>query len=212
MLPVDPQGVARNEGCASVLALERHRESIQAVVRGCHERQAGAHARLLDHVLPQINRIVWAILGGDIDHDDMVQETALKVVRGVDQIRDAALLAAWVRTVTLNTVRSHLRRRRLLRAIFPVDLAAEPPAPLSDDPAPVGLRRSLYQALAGLPTRERMAFCLRHVEEYSRDEVATALGCSARTTKRLLERAVTRLRSFCAGDASVCEHLEGTES
>lgn len=153
-------------------------------------RQPGAmtllHARFGD----EVNRLVWRILGADNDHDDFVQDIFIKLMAKVHRARDPEALAAWVRTVTVNSVRSQLRKRRV-RRLF---LAAEGGKPdrFNDGVANAEGRdalRKIYGALDRLPADERIAFVLRHVEGLAVPEVAARCGCSVATIKRRVSRA-----------------------
>ena len=72
-------------------------------------------------------------------------------------------------------------------------MAAEDPSPVE---AAIGeeTRRRIWLAFRGLPGRQREVFVLRHVEEWSTEEVASALGLSPGSVKRHLFRAIRRLR------------------
>jgi RNA polymerase sigma factor (sigma-70 family) len=89
--------------------------------------QAGdAHAldRLMSSYLPLVYNIVGRALSGHADVDDVVQETMLRAVRGLGDLRDPAAFRSWLVAVAIRQMRDHYRARQ-----------AVPVADLSDDVA-----------------------------------------------------------------------------
>lgn len=165
-------------------------------------------AALFDACEAQVNRIVWRVLGADEAHDDVVQQVFVALLRGLARVRDPEALPGWVAVVTVNTVRSEIRRRTIRRlwirsAPEALDLA-EAPAPTHE--ARELLRRT-YAVLAKLPTDERIAFTLRFIDEMPLTEVAAACDCSLATIKRRLQAAQTRFRRLAARDPALAERL-----
>lgn len=167
---------------------------------------------LFDRCEAQVNRIVWRVLGADEAHDDVVQQVFVALLKGLAGVRDPEAAAGWVAAVTVNTVRSELRRRRLRRlwmsaASEAVELAEAPAAPHE---ARELLRRT-YAVLAKLPADERIAFGLRFIDEMPLVEVAEACGCSLATIKRRLQAARQRFRRLAERDPMLAERLGGEE-
>lgn len=165
-------------------------------------------AALFDLCEAQVNRIVWRVLGADEGHDDVVQQVFVALLRGVSRVRDPEALAGWVAAVTVNTVRSEIRRRKIRRLWLhndPValDLAE---APAASHEARELLRRT-YAVLAKLPADERIAFGLRFIDEMPLTEVAAACGCSLATVKRRLQAAQARFRRLAERDPELAERL-----
>lgn len=165
-------------------------------------------AALFDRCEAQVNRIVWRVLGADDGHDDVVQQVFVALLRGLPRVRDPDALAGWAAVVTVNTVRSEIRRRRIRR----LWLRSEPEAlDLAEAPAPSHEARELlrrtYAVLAKLPADERIAFGLRFIDEMPLTEVAAACGCSLATIKRRLQSAQTRFRRLAQRDPALAERL-----
>lgn len=165
-------------------------------------------AALFDRCEAQVNRIVWRVLGADESHDDLVQQVFIALLRGLPRVREPEALAGWVTAVTVNTVRSELRRRRLRR----LWVRSEPDAlDLAEAPAPNHEARELlrrtYAVLEKLPSDERIAFGLRYIDEMPLAEVAAACGCSLATIKRRLQSAQARFRRLAERDPALAERL-----
>ncbi len=150
---------------------------------------AGAAAVLFDRFGDDVNRLVWRTLGADADHDDLVQQTFLEILKNVHKVRDPSRLRSWVVSVTLNTVRSEIRKRRFRRPFFADAPAEHDFGHLGEDHEAHELLSQTYAILDRLPANERIAFVLRYIEGYKLTEGAEACGCSLATFKRRLARA-----------------------
>ncbi len=163
-------------------------------------RAPGATGQFFDRYQAQVNHLVWALLGADAEHDDLVNSAFEAMLRGLNAVRTPHSLKGWVRTVTINTVRLEFRRRKW-RRLFSRDETATLAHPdlKVGDAAQRERTRDVYRALEGLDADSRLAMILRHIEGYELTEVAAALGCSLATIKRRLEKAETRLAAVLGG-------------
>ncbi len=149
------------------------------------ERHRGALERLA-------RRLVW-----DAEEArDVVQAAFADALAARAGLASPAAEEAWLRRIVLNRALSHLRRRRLWRAVAAVLLVAEEPvaAPPEEDAERRAHQAALARALERRPARQAMAFTLRYLEGQSLDEVAEALGISRATVRVHLQRAVKALR------------------
>ncbi|MDC0723511.1 sigma-70 family RNA polymerase sigma factor [Nannocystis sp. bb15-2] len=166
---------------------------------------------LFDLVGAQVNRLVWRVLGADEDHDDLVQEVFVALLAGLTRVREADALRGWVAAVTINTVRSEIRRRRVRRwfgmQAAPDDLGHTPTA---SHEARELLGRT-YAVLGRLPADERIAFALRFIDEQPLGDVAAACSCSLATVKRRISAAQARFRRLAERDPMLAEHLRELE-
>ena len=155
---------------------------------------AALHARFSKDV----NRLVWRLLGADVEHDDIVQQVFLQMLRSIHRLRDPARLHMWVRSITVNVVRSELRRRTVRRAFLREPREAESHGDLAHDLEVRALVRESVELLEKMPARERIVFVLYHMEDFSLPEVAEACGYSLMTAKRRLSNARRRLEALLA--------------
>jgi RNA polymerase sigma factor (sigma-70 family) len=144
---------------------------------------SGALDRLMSGYLPLVYNIVGRALSGHADVDDVVQETMLRAVHGLGDLRDPAAFRSWLVAVAIRQMRDHYRARQ-----------AAPVADLSDDVADpaadfVGLtilrlglsgqREETAQATRWLDAADRELLALWWLEaagELGRGEVVAALG------------------------------------
>jgi RNA polymerase sigma-70 factor (ECF subfamily) len=153
--------------------------------------------------------------------EEVVQETWLAVLQGLDRFRGEASLRTWVYRILVNQAkRRGIRERRVVpfASLTPEDAGptVEPerfqgeaePHPggwrqfPEEWPEHVALTREVHEvvvtALAELPPRQRIVVALRDLDGHSADEVCDLLAISAGNQRVLLHR----------GRAVVRAHLE----
>jgi RNA polymerase sigma-70 factor (ECF subfamily) len=125
----------------------------------------------------------------------VVHQVFLQVVQNITRVRDPEALRGWIAAVTINAVRSHLRRRSFRRSVLRVDTLATTSAlaPAPDYEARQMLEAT-YDVLDKMPAQERIVFALHHIDKRKLTEVAEMCGCSLATVKR---RIVKADRRFC---------------
>src|SRR5262245_21601983 len=83
---------------------------------------------LLAYYLPLLYNIVGRAMNGHADVDDVVQETMLRAVRGITDLRDPGAFRSWLVAIAVRQVRDHAAGRGAPVA----DPAAEVPDPGAD--------------------------------------------------------------------------------
>jgi RNA polymerase sigma-70 factor (ECF subfamily) len=124
--------------------------------------------------------------------DDLFQEIFIKVHRAAASYRPERPLHPWLFTIVANTVRSHLRKRRVRRLVHGSRPAEDPPDPSPDGGRAAAARQTvgrLEAEIARLPIVKRQVVLLACVEKLPLKEVAAALGLKVNTVKTHLRRA-----------------------
>ena len=197
-------------------------------VRAAQAGDSRALDSLLAGYLPLIYNIVGRALSGHADVDDVVQETMLRAVRNLGDLRDPAAFRSWLVAVAIRQMRDHHRARR---AAPDADLSDEVADPEADFVELTILRLSLSsqreetaQATRWLEPGDRELLALWWLEaagELDRAEIAAALGVPpshaavriARmkdqlTTARVVVRAL-RAQPRCARLAAAAADWDG---
>jgi RNA polymerase sigma-70 factor (ECF subfamily) len=143
---------------------------------------------------------------------DLIQETFLRVYRGVETFRGEARWEHWLFRIAANTaskaVRHHAAAKRTGQTVpwEDNDVGDSPPAAAGGSPrgaeAPAPLRQLLgkemkellTQAIAGLPGQMRRCVRLRVFQDLDNDEIAEILQISPSTVKVQLYKARKRLQ------------------
>jgi RNA polymerase sigma-70 factor, ECF subfamily len=135
---------------------------------------------------PAVARVCRALSGGDGDVDDLVQETYLRALRGINGYRGEAPFQAWLlgiaRRVCADEVRRHQRGRRAWARLGD-------PRP-TDVPAPTIADGGLLDVL---DTDRREAFLLTQVAGLTYEEAADVAGCAVGTIRSRVARARAQL-------------------
>ncbi len=153
------------------------------------EEVARDHGRFLYNV-------AFRLTGNDDDARDLVQESLLRVRRGLETYEPGSLngwLARIVTNVFLDDVRR--KRRRPVQALPDNPDLVVPPAVAADEAsAAAGLSDEIQAALAGLPEEFRVPVVLCDVADQSYEDIAAGLGVPVGTVRSRLHRGRRLLR------------------
>lgn len=183
-------------------------------------------ARLVSEWSRPMLTLARGFVSTEASAEEVVQETWLAVVRGVDGFEERSALRTWVYRILVNTAKS--RGVREHRTVPWSSLSAEDAGPSLDPalfedggwraapnawPTEVAVegsalagevRRELRTALDTLPERQRVVLVLRDVLGHPSDEVCRMLEISQANQRVLLHRARTAAR------ARLATYLEGS--
>jgi RNA polymerase sigma-70 factor (ECF subfamily) len=163
---------------------------------------ASEEQRLFVRVAPVVNGLVWSMLGPDSEREDIAHEAFIRIFRARSSLRNVDAVEAWAASITVNTVKNELRRRRLRRWV-PFDFWGEGQALRSyvEDISGRELLKAAFRVLERLPTDERVALSLRLFQGIEIDEIARLTQCSPRTAKRRLSAARERFELLASRDS-----------
>lgn len=140
----------------------------------------------------QIRRIVqW-----HDDTDDVLQNTFLKAWTHLDNFRGDAQLSTWLYRIAMNESITFLQKRRQTDTLTEGDTADV--AGLSGDIYFDGDRaeRLLQEAVASLPEKQRVVFCMKYFDEMKYDEMSAILGTSVGALKASYHIAVKKIETY----------------
>jgi RNA polymerase sigma factor (sigma-70 family) len=153
---------------------------------------------------------VWRFLAasvGPVDADDCFQETFLAALRAYPRLRPDSNPRAWLLTIAhRKAIDSHRGRARRAVPVAEIGAAADArnvitpagsaPWGASAASSAPSLTRDpwLWEAVHGLPPRQRAAVLLRHVADLPHREIAGVIGCSEEAARRSLHEGMKKLR------------------
>lgn len=182
MTPFDPQVVARAQAGDEV-----------------------ARERLLSALTPVLRSFFRGRTSGAPEADDLVQNTLLRVHRGLDSLQQADRFKAFAMKAALFELQDFYRGRYTSReALFDPDL----PTPGSVDPDDVDLRVDLERAAEALTEHARAILEMRELG-YPYVEIAETLGTTEAAVKMQVKRAFEKLRTVLSGAALLAAFLSG---
>ncbi|WP_431045853.1 sigma-70 family RNA polymerase sigma factor [Streptomyces sp. P1-3] len=155
------------------------------LVEAARTGDTGAQDQLVATYLPLVYNIVGRALKGHADVDDVVQETMIRALNGLDGLRDPACFRSWLVSITMNQIRGHWQQERRDAPIGGLHEVHELAAPEPDfaDMTIVrlgleGQRKEVAEATRWLDDDQRQVLSLWWLEaagELTRAEVAAAL-------------------------------------
>jgi RNA polymerase sigma-70 factor (ECF subfamily) len=196
------------------------RALVEALRRGDQE----AFARLVDEYTPALMRLALAHVPSRAVAEEVVQDTWLGVIKGIDRFEGRSSLRTWIFQILLNNARTRGERekRTLPFAYFrrraeeggdepAVDpdrfqgrrgeapgAWASPPASWSEPDQQLDTaetRDVLLKAISELPPRQRDVITLRDIQGWPAEEVCNALDLTETNQRVLLHRARSKVRA-----------------
>ena len=161
------------------------------IIQRCREGDIMAYRWLYERYEQPFLRTAARMLGRQQEAEDAVQETFLKLHRGIHLYRSGSKFSSYFFRILLNTCYDIIRKRG------PEQSEDFDKAGLSHHTS-VELRHSLEQAIASLPDQMRACFVLFAVEGLNQAEIAQILGINIGTVKSTIHWARSKLRDWLA--------------
>ena len=208
-------------------------EQLVAALRAGDEQ---AFAALVDRHSPALIRVALAYVPSRAVAEEVVQETWVAVVRGIDGFEGRSSLKTWIfRILAHLAMRGGSRERRSVpfaalaaaedtgeptvdpgrflpadHELFPGHWAIAPARwPTPEEGLLSGETRAVIAAAIGaLPRAQRTVIALRDVEGWSAEEVCAALELSPGNQRILLHRARSRVRTAIEAYLGAVEEID----
>ena len=186
----------REEIAAPARAVEAAGVEDAALAAACQSGDLHAYERLYALHGARMKNLARNILGSSADAEDAVQETFLKVQRGIGSFRGQSSFVTWTFRILVNTCHD-ARRSRMRKKEIANDDSEESPRPEPRAPgAHPSLRLALERALAQLTRHQRDVFLLYEVEGFHHAEIAATLEITETASKNTLFQAKKNLRQM----------------
>jgi RNA polymerase sigma-70 factor, ECF subfamily len=203
----------------------------ERLLAALREGDEAAFNTLVDAYGPLLLRIAIANVPSRAVAEEVVQETWLGVLRGLDRFEGRSSLRSWIVSILLNTARTRGKReRRTLPISFLSRRREEGGGGPTVDPDRFQGRRGelpgwwavpperweepderlarddaravMVEAIRSLPSRQREVIAMRDLSGCSAEEACNMLGLSETNQRVLLHRARAKVR------AALAKHLE----
>ncbi|MCS6928487.1 MAG: RNA polymerase sigma factor [Saprospiraceae bacterium] len=132
------------------------------------------------------------------DADDILQNTFIKVYRGIERFEGKSQLYTWLYRIATNEALSFLEEKRRHQA-HSIEGEANPELNrIYSDPYfdAEGLQRQLYEAIALLPEKQRSVFNLRYFEEMPYETMSQIFNTSVGALKASFHHAVKKVETY----------------
>jgi RNA polymerase sigma-70 factor (ECF subfamily) len=174
-----------------------------------------AFMELIRSMTPSLLRVARMFVPTSAQAEDVVQETWLAVLNGIDRFEGRSSLKTWIFRILTNTAKTRGERERRSVPFSALDSdqggfepaversrftgtghwAVLPRAWPEDRLLAKETLSVIERAIERLPESQRLVITLRDVEGWSADEVRNALELSETNQRVLLHRARARVRS-----------------
>jgi RNA polymerase sigma-70 factor (ECF subfamily) len=146
--------------------------SDQQVVVFAQEGREDAYRELIKRYERPVFSLVYRMVRDKETAEDLAQETFIKVLNNIDRYRPEFKFSSWLFKIANNITIDHLRRRQ----VDTISIEGSPDAVTAE--------------------RARACIILRHVEDYSYDEIAEIVKLPLGTVKTYIHRARQELREY----------------
>ena len=179
-----------------------HNESLELVTLAA-KGDSNAQRRLVERLHRRMHGIALSILGSALDAEDTTQAILMEILGSAGTFRGESLLG-WADRIAARTAIRHARQRRM-RAMQcdvrdDIENVGESINPPTFDQV---LPKTMVEYLALLPETRRVAVVLRHVMDYSIEEIAEMTEASPNTVKDRLLHGRAQLRRLIRRDLSL---------
>jgi RNA polymerase sigma-70 factor (ECF subfamily) len=138
-------------------------------------------------------RLATFSLGDPNLAQDVGQEVAIRVLRGLPKLRDSGRFDAWIYRISAGEIKRAAKKRKR-HDWHPYDAVEHELQVEATFPQSLGERDWLARAMAHLSERQRLVLGLHYVYGLNDKEIAAAIRSRRGTVRSLLSRALARLR------------------
>jgi RNA polymerase sigma-70 factor, ECF subfamily len=146
---------------------------------------------------PSLLRFLQRYVGNKTVADDLLQETLIRIARGLPEFAGRASVKTWALSIATRVAADYYRSPERRLCIVEVDEAAEAvdPGRLAEEQSIVDeMNACIRQVIDSLPEDYRAALVLHELEGMTAQEIAEICGASLATVKIRIHRARNRLK------------------
>jgi len=204
-------GKAKSGSLSAGASLELH-----SLVTKARDGDTQAFESLARYYWVPVYRMVYHRVRSKMDAEDLTQDVFVTVSKRINSVQDITRFQSWLYAITINKVRDHLRRRKLLSLVGFLSQRQGEDAKqevANDESDPLGsvIRKDFWQQVEGFLTKlsglEKEVFIMRFMDQLNINEISQIMGRGPSTIKTHLYRAIKKFRE----DSKFQVFLEGIE-
>ena len=169
----------------------------ELLVRRVLAGEQQVYARLVERYRDRLGRYAVRMLGNVADAEDALQDTFVRAYRSLARC-DPERFGAWLFGILVNRCRTYAAQRARRQARIVSDDVAVASASVEHSEDQDAWREAILWALKQLPSDQREAFLLKHVEDLSYEEMQELTGTRVPALKMRVFRAREELRRLLA--------------
>lgn len=181
-----------------------------ALVCAARDGDQAATDQLLRSHWTWLKGLIYGVVGGSQDLDDVLQDVCIRVISKIHTLREPSHFRSWLAILARREAIRHCRQRK--RPFAAADESPRPrrPDPEAADPLEQMERRELHdrilEAVAGLPEKYREVFALAHSGDLTYAQMADILGVPITTMQIRLVRARRMIQNQAFGPSKTKVH------
>lgn len=169
-------------------------------------QQPGQEEYAFNEILSRYKeRLYWhirKILVNHDDTDDVLQETFVKIWKGLSGFRAESKLYTWLYRIATNEALAFLRSKRRKFLLPLVDVEHQLLNSLTSDSYCEGdeMQLKLQKAVIRLPEKQRLVFNMKYFDDMKYEEIAEILEISVGALKASYHHAVKKIEKYLTED------------
>jgi RNA polymerase sigma-70 factor (ECF subfamily) len=174
---------------------EREKEILK-LISSLKTRDKGYEMLISDYQKPLYFFIRRMLLNHE-DTNDVLQDTFVRVFKGVDKFRGESALGTWMHSIAYREALGHIQRsKRMLKGDWDGQIV-ENVRQLEGDAHYSGdeMQMRLQAMVAALPEKQRAVFVMKYYEEKKYTEIAEITGTSVGALKASFHHAVEKIKN-----------------
>ncbi len=163
-------------------------------------RDQAACRALYDRFSRPMYNLCLRLTNNSEDAHDALQESFIRIFQGIGSLQQAELLPAWIKRICINTTLGMMKSKRKMNF---EDLEQQPFMHKLQDESELFSEMDhelnmelIHEGIRQLPDRYRIVFTMHALEDYSHEEIASALGIVAGTSRSQYLRAKQKLMDW----------------
>lgn len=170
-----------------------------ALLAASARREQAAFAEIVARYHASVYRMVWRMMNGHGETEDVAQEAFIKLWHNPAQVREPKALKGWLMRVASNLAIDRLRKRAHVDIEAVAELA-DPRQVTGAEMEEQATTRRVDAAIATLPERQKLAITLVYFEGMGNIAAAAAMDITVDAFESLLARARRTLKQVLADD------------
>lgn len=184
-------------------------KEILTLISSLKTRDKGYEMLISDYQKPLYFFIRRMLLNHE-DTNDVLQDTFVRVFKGVDKFRGESALGTWMHSIAYREALGHIQRsKRMLKGDWDGNIL-ENVKQLEEDTHYSGdeMQMRLQAMVAALPEKQRAVFVLKYYEEKKYTEIAEITGTSVGALKASYHHAVEKIKSAIQSNDWINEQIK----
>lgn len=174
------------------------------IIKRCKRGEKEAFQELISRYHPYVYKYLFRLSENDLIVDDLVQETFIKMIKGIDKfdLHEKAKFSTYLITIAKNCYIDYYRREKKRTAEVSIDELGSIEASgtnIQELIADKLYNESVLALMENLTEDQRIAIKLKYIEDLTLKEIGEILNLEPKTIKSRIHNGIVKLRSLIQG-------------